>query len=322
MQNEMIHPDPPNLAGLTWRPLSRADLGALGELAGACYLADGGLSFLNAPEPLQDRYFPDGPGATIGGFDPDKRLGAIASVHISGDQAAQRAVIAGQVRPDLRRRGLGGYLMDWSLAQTRFLLADSATNQPVLQIRTESLTEPANRLYLALGFECVFEEFVMRRVLDSPLPDYPFPPGVTIANWQPDLGEKFYQAYETAFRERPGFPGWSAAEWIAGVVENDLIHEWTLLGLEAGQPVGFIIGAIDLSADPPGAYIVQIGVIPAMRRRGLASALIAEAMRRMQAAGIPWVQLVVHRNNPGAIRAYDRLGFTGIGRRARYERSP
>ena len=61
-------------------------------------------------------------------------------------------------------------------------------------------------------------------------------------------------------------------------------------------------------------------MIPDQRRRGIASALLVESMRRMQAQGAPSAQLAVHVNNPGAIRAYQRLGFTTIGRRARYER--
>ena len=41
----------------------------------------------------------------------------------------------------------------------------------------------------------------------------------------------------------------------------------------------------------------------------------------MQAAGMESIQLAVNVNNPGAIQAYDRLGFATIGHRARFERS-
>jgi len=85
-------------------------------------------------------------------------------------------------------------------------------------------------------------------------------------------------------------------------------------------PLGFIIGTIDLTGSPPGGYVWQIGVVPTARRRGLASALLIETLRRMQAAGAPCADLTVHTNNPGAIQAYAGLGFVTIGRRARYER--
>jgi ribosomal protein S18 acetylase RimI-like enzyme len=85
-------------------------------------------------------------------------------------------------------------------------------------------------------------------------------------------------------------------------------------------PAGFVIGTIDLTASPHGGYVWQIGVVPAQRRRGLATGLLAESLRRMHAAGASWADLVVHTNNPGAIQAYARLGFAVVGRRARYHR--
>ena len=321
MKNAANNPVPPNLAGLTWRPLNGDDLPTLVQLANACLLADGGLSFLFEPDVLQSRYFPDGPGTAIGAFAPDGRLVACAAVHIVSNSGLQQATIVGQVHPDLRNRGIGDYLMRWSQDQARLLLAGTPENQRVLQVQTEALTEPAERLYHAHGFEKVFEELVMRLDFDRPLPDQAFPGDVTITSWEPALGEQFYQAYHAAFQARPGFPGWSAAEWIERVTENDFKPEWSLLARAGGAPAGFVIGNIDLTTDPPGGHVWQVGVVPAQRRRGICSALLVETMRRMQADGAAFAQLTVHTNNPGAIQAYARLGYTTIGRRARYERA-
>ena len=159
----------------------------------------------------------------------------------------------------------------------------------------------------------------MRRDLHQLLPDQPLADGVTLTAWQPEVAEQFLQAYHAAFRERPGYPGWSAAGWITRVTENDLVPEWSLLARAGDMPLGFIIGNIDLISSPPGGYVWQIGVVPTARRRGLASALMVETLRRMQAAGAPCADLTVHTNNPGAIQAYAGLSFVTIGRRARYE---
>ena len=320
MINATTHPTLPGLEGLAWRPLAREDLPALVELTGACHQVDGGLGFMFEPDSLVERYFPDSPGTATGAFTADERLAACASVHLEGRLRAQRAVIVGQVRPDLRNRGIGAYLMGWSLAQAQAFPPGAAPGRRVLQVATEALTEPAHRLYAAHGFEQVFESIVMRRKLDLALPDQPLPPDVTIATWQPDLAEQFYQAYQAAFRERPGYPGWSAAEWIARVTDNDLVTEWSLVASAGDTPVGFIIGTIDLTSDPPGGLIWQVGVIPARRRGGLCSALMVESMRRMKAAGPAWALLTVHTDNPGAIQTYTRLGFASLGSRALYER--
>ena len=322
MENATINPSPPNLAGLIWRPISHNDLVALVELAHKCHLVDGGLSFMIVePDTLMSRYFPDAPGTGIGAFTPDERLVACATVHISGDSGTQQATIVGQVRPDLRNKGIGTYLIRWGQVQAQALLAGVNANPWVMQVVTESLTESAHKLYQAHGFEKVFKSLVMRRDLRLPVAGRPLPRDVTITSWQPELAEQFFQAYDAAFRERPGFPGWSAAEWIARVTANDLRPEWSLLARASGVQLGFVIGNIDLTTVPPGGFVWQIGVIPAQRRRGLGSALMVEAMRRMQAAGAASVQLTVNVNNPGAIDTYTQLGFITIGRRARYERT-
>ncbi len=321
MENSTIHPTQPNFEHLEWRPIDRNDLDAVVELARACYQVDGGLSFLFEPDAIQSRYFPGEAGKGFGAFMPDGRAAACTTVNVIGDPGNQRARIIGQVRSDLRKKGIGTYLMRWSQVQAQNLLAGSAAVPAVMQVATESLTEPAHHLYLKCGFERVFEELVMARDLHQPLPFRPLPSDVTITEWQPDLADQFFQAYHASFRERPGFPGYSAKEWINRVTENDLKPEWSLLARVDGVPVGFVIGNIELTIDPPGGHIWQVGVVPAQRRRGISSALLVEMMRRMQAEGALTALLTVNVNNPGAELAYSQLGFSTIGRRARYERA-
>jgi mycothiol synthase len=316
MVTPTINPAPPLLPGLIWRAITRDDLMVLVELETECHLVDGGLVFMNEPGNLSDRYFPETAGALIGAFTGDGWLAACASVHLVGEPDPPRATIVGQVRPEWRDRGIGAYLMCWSGVQARSLCAAATADHCLLQIATESLTEAARRLYRAHGFRPVMEELVMRRVLQLPLPDRPVPPEVTITSWQPDLSVHFFEAYEASFRERPGFPGWSAAEWIAWSFEDDNAKpEWSLLARMGGVPVGFLTAG----TEHPGGFVVQIGVIPGQRRRGLASGLMVEAMRRMREAGETETQLTVNINNPGAIKTYQQLGFETVGRRARYE---
>ena len=110
-ENVALNPAPPNLPGLVWRPIGRDDLAAVVELARACLRADGGLPFLFEPDAVQNRFFSDTPGAGIGAFDPDQHLGACVTVHRDRGVSPQRATLAGYVRSDLRRQGLGTYLM-------------------------------------------------------------------------------------------------------------------------------------------------------------------------------------------------------------------
>lgn len=92
-----------------------------------------------------------------------------------------------------------------------------------------SLTDSASRQYQAHGFKPAMEELVMRRDLRLPLPYRPLPPDVTVTSWQPDLADQFFEAYHASFRQRPGFPGWSAAEWIGRRIDDENAKpEWSL----------------------------------------------------------------------------------------------
>ncbi len=316
MDDSTIQPAPPDLAGLRWQALTPDDLSAIADLAEACRSVDGGLAIMTMPASLKERLFTEAPGAAIGPFSADGRLEAYSAVRPSSDGEAYRAVVIGQVRPTMRNRGIGTYLMQWSLSQSARVLAGAPAGRRVVRVVTESWTAEADRLYRAHGFERIFEELVMQRDLRVSLPERPLPPGVLVVNWEPDLAEQFFQAYAASFRDRPGFPGWSAAEWIAWAVDEYSVAEWSLLARSDGVPVGFLTAALG----PPEGFVSQVGVVPAMRRRGLGSALLVESMRRMQAAGAPAAILTVATNNPGAIRTYEKLGFVAIGRRARYER--
>jgi ribosomal protein S18 acetylase RimI-like enzyme len=65
-------------------------------------------------------------------------------------------------------------------------------------------------------------------------------------------------------------------------------------------------------------WIVQVGVVPAARGRGLGAALVGESLTRLRAAGCREAWLDVNVDNP-AKELYLRLGFVDAGRRARFE---
>jgi ribosomal protein S18 acetylase RimI-like enzyme len=302
---------------LSWRPISQADLSAVVALADQCWLNDGGLAFLNVPENLLGRYFPESPGVGIGAFDGENQLAACVTVYRIEKNGQPRALITGQVRPDQRGQGIGSYLMDWSEFQAGKLPRDETAENLARQISTENLTEPAARLYKRYGYESRMEENVMRLDFDGVMPDKSLPPEVELSTWRPDLTDIFFQTYQAAFRERPGFPGYSADQWIQGNEEDENFKpEWSLLALINGRGVAFVTAG----TEHPGGFISQVGVVPEERRRGLCSALILNSMERMQVAGENQAQLTVNTNNPGAFKAYARLGFAPVGRRARYLR--
>ncbi len=252
-------------------------------------------------------------GASIGAFEVAGRLVASTAVQPTHTPEEYRATIVGQVHPAYRKRGFGTFLLRWSIAEASRLLDTCSPNRAhVLQLSTESLSAGAVHLFERHGFKQRFAEDVMRRDLDAPLPDVAVPPGIRLATWVPALASQFFTVYQAAFRERPGYPDWSQEEWIAWLETggDDFRPELSLLAYQDDVPVGFIVCA--------DRWIIQMGVRPEWRERGIGSALVAEVLRRFRAAGGDHVLLDVNVNNPCAARLYEQLGFQPVGRRARY----
>jgi len=305
----------PTAPGLSWRSLQTADVAAITALATMCLEADGGLPLGATDTYIQKHYLPALPGTSIGAFEVDGRMVASAAVQPTHTPEEYRTTIVGQVHPAYRKRGFGTFLLRWSIAEASRLLSTSPPDRPhVLQLRTESLSAAAARLFERHGFTQQFAEDVMQHDLETPLSNVVMPPGIRFATWVPTLASQFFAVYQAAFRKRPGYPDWSQQEWITwlGTDDDDFRPELSLLAYRDDMPVGFIICA--------DRWIVQMGVRPEWRERGIGSALVAEVLRRFRAAGGDHVLLDVNINNPSAARVYTHLGFERIGRRARYMR--
>jgi ribosomal-protein-alanine N-acetyltransferase len=88
------------------------------------------------------------------------------------------------------------------------------------------------------------------------------------------------------------------------------------LGFDTRRPVGF--GLCRVTRDE--SELLSIGVTPDLRRTGLGTDLVRQAMQRCRAAGARCMFLEVAIDNPGAQALYDREGFREIGRREGYYR--
>jgi mycothiol synthase len=284
------------LVSVTWAAVPFHDEAELVSLASRCLAADGGMPLAADAEFLRRRWR----GRAIQGRDGAGRLVAAGVVR----PAEGGVTFCGLVDPGAREQGAGSYLLDWGLAE------GAAQDQPVT-VETESVTAAAEALFAARGLEQVFAEDVMRIDLAAGVPDLVWPAGSELTTWSAADAERFHRVYEAAFRERPGFPGWSADEWIADLAEDDEFRpQWsTLVAVPGLGDAGFVTAAVD--------WIVQVGVAPAARGRGIGGALVAEALRRMRADGGTQAWLNVNVDNP-AVRLYGRLGFEHRGRRARY----
>jgi ribosomal protein S18 acetylase RimI-like enzyme len=81
--------------------------------------------------------------------------------------------------------------------------------------------------------------------------------------------------------------------------------EWFLVGEAAGQLVATCMAGYEGHR----GWINYLAVHPGFRRRGIASAMMEEAERRLLAAGCPKINLQVRSTNGDVIAFYERVGY-------------
>jgi len=100
-------------------------------------------------------------------------------------------------------------------------------------------------------------------------------------------------------------------------------------GVEGGLPTvrylaadvdGIVVGYAVASFAGDIAELQRIGVAPAMRRTGVASALLDEVVAEAPGTGANRLLLEVREDNAGALAFYAERGFIEIDRRPRYYR--
>ena len=108
---------------------------------------------------------------------------------------------------------------------------------------------------------------------------------------------------------------WSVTA-IAGEVENPLAL-W-LVAEENNKVVGYI-GSQSVMGE---ADMMNLAVAPEYRRKGIAEKLVMELVESLRQRQVSSLTLEVRASNAPAIALYEKLGFTQVGRRPGYYRSP
>jgi ribosomal-protein-alanine N-acetyltransferase len=110
--------------------------------------------------------------------------------------------------------------------------------------------------------------------------------------------------------------GWSGAEFEALLLQPGVhalcAHYRTAFGGRVAA--GFVL--YRMIADE--AEILSVAVVPECRRRGIAKALLEEAMRHLYREGAHRIHLEVEDNNEAALRLYRGMEFRESGKRPGY----
>jgi ribosomal protein S18 acetylase RimI-like enzyme len=158
----------------------------------------------------------------------------------------------------------------------------------------------------------VFERCRMRRPLGvAPLPVLPVPIGYRVAPWQDEYSDAVAEIAAAVYEDSIE----SAAVPGSQVIEP-LLKIWAsgseLQGAETSRVMldkrGQVVGYVAVSVPNGNAQIVDLAVLPAHRRRGVARALVVRSMTVCQRRGLDAVGVAITTRNPARL-LYNQLGF-------------
>lgn len=325
----------PHSDGLVFRPL-RPD-----DVAGWLALVKRIAAFEEAPWHAQrselESTFSDvvnpAAGNTMAGVDADGVLRAYGGVE--KNPAGDKAIIQGGVDPLWRRRGVGAAVLAWQEAQARArFAADNAaagnaaagnaggTEPHPAKVRNHvEENNPGQQALLAgAGYSVVRYYAQMQRPL-AEIPAVAVPEGITIMPVTAELENAVRLAHNEAFADHWGSEPRTPERWALL-----MRHEHSRLDLctaavdtATGEVVGYQMTSVDPDEVKDGiggeGYTELLGVRRAWRGRGLAPALLADAMARYAAAGLNRAALDVDTENPsGALGLYERMGYVPVRR--------
>ena len=330
--------DLPTLAGFTVRHYrGEADVPALRDVLQADQDADGGegvitlammLNFyrhLTNCDPARDMLLVEGPAGLVA-------YGRVAWVKEHNAPAYQYPISV-LVRPEWRRQGLGRALLAWLEARALAVAAEQGHPRPPagrLHWQADSSDRELARTAVLerAGYTPVRYFYEMVRPDLENIRDVNLPAGLEVRPVTPEHYPAIWDANVEAFRDHWGETERTAddyARWLSDEREfQPAIWKvaWdTATNEVAGMVLGYIIAEQNQKFNRLRGWTENICVRRPWRKRGVASALIAENLRELKARGMTEAALGVDTENPtGALRVYEAMGFRPVQRGAAYRK--
>jgi mycothiol synthase len=234
----------------------------------------------------------------------------------------------GFVRPEWRRKGIGGQLLNFTEALAQ---ADFAANPHSGPSYLRGIGEDTaygkialfeQRAYPIIRYFC----FMQRKTLDD-LPGAQLPPGFELRPAAEDQIRMIWDAKEEGFRDHWGFAPKSEneyLEWLADVGKSMPLWQvaWDTAKNEiAGVSINEIKEQDNERLGFKRGWVSSLAVRRPYRKQGLAKAMLASGMKLLRDSGMTEVVLGVDAENPhNALRLYESVGFKVINTDAIYQK--
>lgn len=317
-----LQPSP--VSGLTWRPATLDDLDAVIGLYAEMAAVDH-PDWAETREEVEDEFthsWVDLALDTLIG-EVDTPAGRIVVAHGQvlappEPETIVRSLLFGGVHPQYRGRGIGRSLLEWQEGRGRQQLAASGLALPGwLMVYAPERNARLIALAERFGFRTERWFSQLSRDLSDPIPELALPDGLQLVTMTPDLSEQARLAKNDAFRDHWGSQPNTREQWDAMLALPTQRPDLSFLALHDGTVVGLVLVEVN-EADwsrqgSRGSYIPTVAVVGGWRRRGVAPALLAAALRAARDAGLQKTVLDVDSENPtGALGLYAGMGFVSV----------
>lgn len=220
------------------------------------------------------------------------------------------------VHPEYRPQGLEDEMLGIIEAHAAEWCAQTQS-QGVLHTGVQAQQQRFIDLYTRHGYQVARWFLELERDLSQPILDAPPPSDILIRQMDPETDvQAYYVAMNDSFQDHWD-PHDLTLEQITHMVASPSFRaDLTLLAFgEDGEPAGVCAGQDreehNRQHGTQEGYISNVGVRRPYRRRGLARALLTQAMRLLQEAERTTAVLHVDADSPtGATRLYEAVGFT------------
>lgn len=313
-------PTPQGLSAYQWRPAHLEDVQALYEMLAAAREIDKRYT-PPSEERIQHLFAMLGDQLeknTLLAFTMDGQVVAEAFIYFPPPDMEHLALLDGNVHIRYRGLGLGSYILSWLEARARQEFSGLDDGLPQL-LRASCAAHQSDRIAIfeGRGFQAARYSYKMQRDLRGLLSESKLPSGLGLQPWSLALDPAVLSAFNAAFQGQWGVPHLTPDLWrefFTGVPQ--FRADLSYLSLAGDKVVGFCINWVtEGSASPEQrqGWVKALGVVPAWRGRGLATALLAHSMDQFQQAGLSQAALDVDAENPtGALRLYQKLGFATV----------
>ena len=305
-------------SSLTWRPLSIGDAKASADLLNAMEaVAKIGEHYVeeDTRQELIDPYL-DLERASLGVFDGDLMVGFMKVSYKPATEDIHQVSMDGGVHPAYRRQGIGTVLVEAGVAAARALHAEQhPTVKLVVQVQNAEHVAGTAELFRSQGFAPAWYYQQLEHSLGAAVPDAAIPDGLRVEPWSEQNDEEFRMIRNESFKDA-GLPEMPVDNWQNRMINHAFQPDLSFLLRDAanGAPVGMLLSksweADTVATGDRSVHFILIGTLRDHRRRGVAGALIGQALRAAAGQGYDRVILRVDSATPSEVSGiYEQAGF-------------